>query len=478
MNKAIVSGHKRFTLGTLNVVLVSIMLRIGTFSMIIFGDMVIQRSWMRVTLDFPIKDWYYSMPHPEYSTIDYPPVSTWHQYICGLIGHIIDPSLMDSYNSIQNFSFKIIVFMRSTVLVSEIIVFFPAAILFLDCLYPDTEKRKKNAGLLCILSSSMIFYFDYISFQYNIITVGLVIISTIFTLNKRYCISAIFLSLAVNYKVYALYFSIPFVVYWISKTIENYKTEGILGVVWKVYKIFCSGVFANVVVWFPWFETDVAFMIITRVLDFGRPYVEERVGNFWYFACTFIKFEKYMTNGSIALMCMVVTLIACLPFIYFLLKKPNESVFLYSASGCCLAFFLFSYMAKGKTAIFPSIFFSFLLVIDEPDLFQVINIIGTMNNYDNESKLLYFTCQIVFYIISTYYISNVCNLKRKKRHTVILILVVFIHFIEIFQPKDRYLNLHRRSVSTLCFGVFLYSWLYILFKLSKLSSISEKEKIT
>jgi alpha-1,3-glucosyltransferase len=474
------SRTKAFTVGTLGVVLFSIMLRTGTFGTSILNDIIIQRSWMRITINFPIEYWYNTMPFPEYWTIDYPPLSTWHQCIFGLLGKAIDPDVMTSYYSLEKFPFKTTLFMRFTVLITEIIIFFPAAIVLLTYLYPNIDNKKKNGGLLCILSSPMILYFDYVSFQYNITTIGLVITSTIFTLKKSYCISAVFLSFAVNYKVYAMYYSIPFITYWILKIVtkENYKTEKFLNIGWKIFKIFCSGVLAAAVVWLPWLEIDTVSMIMKRVLDFGRPYVEERVGNLWYFLCTFIKFEKYMSNESIALMCMIVTLTACLPFVYLLLKKPNNTVFLYSASGCCLSFFLFSYMVKGKTAIFPSIFFSFLIVIDEPSLFQVLNIIATMNNYDPDTRLSYFIFQIIFYIISTYYINNVCGLKRDNLHTAILLSGALIHFLEILQPSDRYLNLHKRMTSIFCFGVFVYTWLHILLAQSKLCKTNEKNKTT
>lgn len=445
------------------VIIIAVSLRISTFAiqrMDEWSDMKVQRGWMRLTLNLPLSQWYDTSILPDYWKIDYPPLTAWHQYLCGLIGSLIDPAsmMLESDQIIK--SYAEIAYMRSTVLLTDLIVTIPSLIAMFNILFYNLDAKTKNWALLSILMSSQVIFIDYVKFQYNIFTISLVVIATAYTLNGRFCMSAMFFGLAVNYKLYALYFSMPFPVYWTLCAMQKAKKEPkaffYLEVLLELFKICLTGIIICIIIWIPWININDFSNMLEKIIPLKRPYVEEKVGNLWYVLSTVYKIENDFSNNSIALLCMVFTLVGCLPFLYYLYKKPSQSVFIHSICGCSLSFFLFAYLVHSKSIMYTSTFINFILIIDYPDFFQVLTIIGSFNSYVPYYRRDYFIYQLIYFCVTSYYIYFVRGTYIKRHNQIVLIGIAFIHFLELFQPKNKYLNLHSRLIALYSFGYFAF----------------------
>mmetsp|Transcript_28998 Transcript_28998/g.44588 ORF Transcript_28998/g.44588 Transcript_28998/m.44588 type:complete len:204 (+) Transcript_28998:84-695(+) len=86
------------------------------------GDYEAQRHWMELTLHLPMGDWYwYDL---EYWGLDYPPLTAYISYLCGVVSHyLVGPhsvSLLDS-RGIEDPIHK--AYMRGTVLILDIMIY-------------------------------------------------------------------------------------------------------------------------------------------------------------------------------------------------------------------------------------------------------------------------------------------------------------------------------------------------------------------
>ncbi|CAJ0754083.1 24488_t:CDS:2, partial [Entrophospora sp. SA101] len=101
----------------------------------IYGDFEAQRHWMELTLNVPIKQWYYY--DTEWWGLDYPPLTAYVSWICGKIGYLINPEWVELDESRGYESTELKIFMRSslTVIITFSVMFFP----FLDSLDQITQ---------------------------------------------------------------------------------------------------------------------------------------------------------------------------------------------------------------------------------------------------------------------------------------------------------------------------------------------------
>ena len=97
-----------------------------------YGDYEAQRHWQEITVNLPISEWYFDTKDNNltYWGLDYPPLTAYHSLILGTLAKYIDPSFVKlnesrGYETPQHKNF-----MRSTVLLSDILVFAPAIVSF------------------------------------------------------------------------------------------------------------------------------------------------------------------------------------------------------------------------------------------------------------------------------------------------------------------------------------------------------------
>uniref|UniRef100_A0A1B0GAM7 Alpha-1,3-glucosyltransferase n=1 Tax=Glossina morsitans morsitans TaxID=37546 RepID=A0A1B0GAM7_GLOMM len=189
-----------------------------------YGDYEAQRHWQEITYNFPPRGWYKNSSNNdlEYWGLDYPPLTAYHSYVNAYIASKINSSYIDLKTSHGFESERHKTFMRSTVLAADVLIFLPACILvasFIDKVF------KQNIFLqLCVLFITYpgLILIDNGHFQYNNISLGLLLLAVYFILNDSNNLAAFSFSLALNYKQMELYHALPFFTYLLqSCLVEN-----------------------------------------------------------------------------------------------------------------------------------------------------------------------------------------------------------------------------------------------------------------
>uniref|UniRef100_A0AAR2LJQ3 Alpha-1,3-glucosyltransferase n=1 Tax=Pygocentrus nattereri TaxID=42514 RepID=A0AAR2LJQ3_PYGNA len=191
-----------------------------------FGDYEAQRHWQEVTYNLPVKEWYFNTTDNDlgYWGLDYPPLTAYHSLLCAHIAKLIDPAWVELHTSRGYESASHKLFMRTTVLFADIVIYIPAVILF--CFYlTDGSSKKKVATALCILLYPGLILIDYGHFQYNSVSLGLALWGVVGLGLGWDLLGSLAFTLALNYKQMELYHSLPFFCYLLGKCIK----QGLMG---------------------------------------------------------------------------------------------------------------------------------------------------------------------------------------------------------------------------------------------------------
>ncbi|KAG0501192.1 hypothetical protein HPP92_001264 [Vanilla planifolia] len=97
-----------------------------------YGDYEAQRHWMEITLHTPVLEWYRSTSdnNLSYWGLDYPPLTAYQSLAHAFLINSSCPESLTLFSSRGFESYKSKILMRWTVLSSDILVFFPAAVWF------------------------------------------------------------------------------------------------------------------------------------------------------------------------------------------------------------------------------------------------------------------------------------------------------------------------------------------------------------
>ncbi|KAL8597872.1 hypothetical protein ACOMHN_061405 [Nucella lapillus] len=328
-----------------------------------FGDFEAQRHWMEITVNLPPSQWYKNSTDNDllYWGLDYPPLTAYHSYLCGLMARWISPqwvALNDS-RGLQNEQHKL--FMRYTVVLADLLVYVPACVLcFLSRrIYSDKDKLK---GIGVLLLQPGLALIDHGHFQYNGISLGLTLFAVWALSCRQDLVGAVLFCLALNYKQMELYHAMPFFCYLLGSCFKLSLPKGNL----KLMMLGMVVVIAFIVCWLPFLnDVDTARSVLLRLFPFGRGLFEDKVANIWCSISVVIKLKQLLGQDRIVLMCLASTLMMLLPSSLNLLLKPGMQRFKLALVNSSLVFFLFSYQVHEKSiliAVIPAC----LLVIDHP----------------------------------------------------------------------------------------------------------------
>ncbi|KAG8887278.1 Glucosyltransferase-like protein [Tulasnella sp. 332] len=123
-----------------------------------YGDYEAQRHWMEITLHLPMREWYsYDLP---YWGLDYPPLTAYISYVCGLVANAVNPAwvALDSSRGFEDPPSK--VFMRASVLALDLMLYIPAAVWFTRSWWSWRSRRTQNLALLTILLQPALILID------------------------------------------------------------------------------------------------------------------------------------------------------------------------------------------------------------------------------------------------------------------------------------------------------------------------------
>ncbi|XP_066393441.1 probable dolichyl pyrophosphate Man9GlcNAc2 alpha-1,3-glucosyltransferase isoform X3 [Miscanthus floridulus] len=332
-----------------------------------FGDYEAQRHWMELTLHLTPSDWYRNTSDNDlaYWGLDYPPLSAYQSLLHGRIINASLPEAVALRSSRGYESMESKLLMRWTVLSSDLLVFFPAALCFVWAYMKlgigGEERREGWMWLLSmVLMSPCLVLIDHGHFQYNCISLGLTLGATAGVLSRNELVAAALFTLAINHKQMSLYFAPAFFSHLLGKCLK--RKYPIVEVTKLAFVVL--GTFA--LVWWPFLHShEAALQVISRLAPFERGIYEDYVANFWCSTSVIIKWKKLFTIKPLKLMSLSATILAFLPSFVQQVKSPSNLGFLYSLMNSSFSFYLFSYQVHEKSILLPLLPAS-LLALEEP----------------------------------------------------------------------------------------------------------------
>lgn len=260
----------------------------------LFGDYEAQRHWMELTLHLPFTQWYwYDL---QYWGLDYPPLTAYVSWVCGAVGHWINPSwvALDASRGFEDGPSK--TFMRSTVLATDILIYFPAAYGFArrywsyamhdrpGSSWSGSSNRHSlssltTAALILFLTQPALTIIDHGHFQYNGIMLGLVLHAYNAFWDRAYGKGAILFTLALGFKQMALYYALPIFTFLLGRCFHQHTlAQGAR----LLMRLGISVVLTILLLLTPFLHSfkDVQ-QVFTRIFPVGRGLYEDKVANIW-----------------------------------------------------------------------------------------------------------------------------------------------------------------------------------------------------
>lgn len=345
----------------------------------LFGDYEAQRHWMEVTTNLPVQEWYYNTTDNDllYWGLDYPPLTAYHMYFCGLLARGINPDFVRLFTSRGFESEGHKLFMRYSVLVVDFALYIPAVILFFMCC-SDTgtvcnvrrnqgalPKKKEGAREVDVLQRSLaiilaliypgLILIDHGHFQYNCVSLAFLIYAVIFLNRNQNLLASLFFCFALNYKQMELYHALPFFLYLLSSCVPKPGNTLSSGVV-QLTKMSLTVLLTFALIWLPFlFKINDILQVLHRLFPVARGVFEDKVANIWCALNTIFKFKTRFTNEEMMRYCIMATLSAVLPSSIDLFLRPNVKKFLPALINSSLAFFLFSFQVHEKSILLAAI---------------------------------------------------------------------------------------------------------------------------
>lgn len=332
-----------------------------------YGDYEAQRHWMEITYNLPVKEWYFNTTNNDlmYWGLDYPPLTAYHSWLCGLAATFFNKSYIELFTSRGFESQDHKIFMRLTVLIADLITFIPSIILY----YNNVKNRNivkgkesnisanetfKLCSLLALIYPGLILI-DHGHFQYNCVSLGLFVFSVAAISEQRHFMGSIMFCLALLYKQMELYHSLPFFFYLLGYCVRIYKVSGLTKAVSHLGGLGLAVTITIFTVCFPFITNfEQAQQLFFRLFPIARGVFEDKVANIWCVVNIVFKL-KSISNTNMAKICLISTLLAVIPSSYNVFRNTSVNTFKYSLINSALAFYLFSFQVHEKTILLVAV---------------------------------------------------------------------------------------------------------------------------
>jgi len=315
-----------------------------------FGDYEAQRHWMEVTVNLPVSEWYHNTTKNDlqYWGLDYPPLTAYHSWIMGQAALRVDPGFVALHESRGREDEAHRTFMRSSVLVADLLVWIPSVAIFAK-VFNGHNDNDATASMAFILLYPGLMLVDNGHFQYNNVSLGFFILAVALLAKHMIVFGSIFFCLALNYKQMELYHALPFFFY-------------LLGLCWKerslgkLVAIAATVVATMVVVWLPFLSSvDSALQVVHRIFPFARGVFEDKVANFWCTLNILVKIKTLLPISTMATASLATTFALSMVSNLHLFSKPTISNFLVSLVNTSIVFYLFSFQVHEKSILLVAI---------------------------------------------------------------------------------------------------------------------------
>ncbi|KAH3666149.1 hypothetical protein OGAPHI_004338 [Ogataea philodendri] len=466
----------------------------GQASPPMYGDFEAQRHWMEITKHLPMKEWYFY--DLQYWGLDYPPLTAFHSWILGELGSLTDYSwfALDLSRGIETNDLKS--YMRITVLVSELMVYIPAVLMYTRWMgrnYNKASPIDQTIIAAAIIYQPSLIVIDHGHFQYNCVMLGLSLLAVVNLLEDNYALASIFFVLSLSFKQMALYYAPIFFFYLLSVCVWPVSRFNPL----RLISIGVSVVVTFALMFLPFIYQggfSQVVQIIVRVFPFDRGIFEDKVANFWCATNVVIKYKNIFTQSQLKNISLLLTLAGIAPSCIAIFLKPTKSLLTWCLSSCSLAFYLFSFQVHEKSILLPLMPITLLLNEVDSDVISMVCWIANISLFSmwpllkrDNLALQYF----VLGILSNWLMGNLSWVRmflRKAKipvtvrelatpvlpHNLFWKLVIIgsysaaslLHFLDYYQEPPAHLpHIWIIANMVLSFGCFSLFWLWTNYKI-------------
>lgn len=346
-----------------------------------YGDYEAQRHWMEVTWNLPVHEWYTATERNDllYWGLDYPPLTAFSSQWFGAIASLVYPPLVQWHSSRGNEAWQGKVYMRATVIVADLLIFFTSV-----AWYVHSQRCRGaawRASVMYLLFSPALILMDHAHFQYNCVTLGLMLAALTASTVGAHLLAAALFSLCLNYKQMSLYWAPAVFVYllmqcWEGTVVGWDTTHGSRLLRAANQVILLGSVVATVFVtnWLPFCVVSshssvgcVAGLtaVLQRLFPVTRGLFEDKVANFWCVFEPLFRMRKSLFGKAVGsehervlLLCTAVTFMFMLPGLLGLWRRGSrgdkaDRGYKLALFTTALSFFLASYQVHEKSILLP-----------------------------------------------------------------------------------------------------------------------------
>ncbi|KDR82818.1 hypothetical protein GALMADRAFT_851446 [Galerina marginata CBS 339.88] len=282
------------------------------------GDYEAQRHWMELTVHLPFKQWYaYDLP---YWGLDYPPLTAYVSWLCGIVAHWINPAwvALDMSRGIETAESK--VFMRTSVVVMDALVYVPALLMFAWTWQGTRSKRTQELALLTLIFQPALLLIDFGHFQYNSVMLGFTLLAMNFFATGDDLIGAFFFVLSLGFKQMALYYAPAIGSYLIAKCLYLGPTHGVR-LFLRLALVTATTFTLLFLPWLPPFSSPSAFLQpVKRIFPFARGLFEDKVANFWCASNVVFKWKNWASPEVLVKLATLLTAVGFVPAVVGLVR--------------------------------------------------------------------------------------------------------------------------------------------------------------
>ena len=361
------------------------------------GDFEAQRHWMEITAHLPATHWYFH--DLEWWGLDYPPLTAYHSWVLGMVGSWVEPSWFALYLSRGCDEAGLKVFMRASVVVSEYLVYVPAAVVCVRVLarVHNINSWESSIALMGILMQPATILIDHGHFQYNTVMLGFMLATIASMMAGRPLWSCVFFVATLGFKQMALFYA-PAVAAYLAgiclfPRINMGRLFGIaivtlasfavlflplmLGTAFDTYRhvqLPTDAVTPPLMSALPWNVPEKAWyypyliqltQAIHRIFPFARGLFEDKVANIWCAVHSSGIYKlSHFDSSILSRAALGLTLLSILPPCLLLFIRPRKEVLPYALGTTAWGFFLCSYQVHEKNVLLPLLPMTLLLATD------------------------------------------------------------------------------------------------------------------
>lgn len=438
-----------------------------------YGDYEAQRHWMEITVHTPLKEWYKNTTDNDlsYWGLDYPPLTAYQSYTHGLALQALDPQSVALHTSRGYETPRSKLLMRWTVLTSDAVIFFPAALYFIAVYYNGKKDEDIVWAIVMVLLQPCAVLIDHGHFQYNCISLGLTVGAIAAVISRRELVACVLFCLALNHKQMSAYYAPAFFAHLLGKCLRSQNP------IFNVARLGLIVLGAFTVIWWPFLYSKEAILeVLARLAPLQRGIYEDYVSSFWCCTSLLIKWKQRFSVSALSYFALGATLTASLPSMVQQICAPSNRGFLYALLNSSFAFYLFSYQVHEKSVLLPLLPAS-LLALEEPFLFKWLIINSMLSMYPllrrDGLTICYIAMLFLFFLL---YHAPVKSKEDGSRDSYIAqrfpkfwrvimsfyaLFSVMLHVLYLFlQPPKRYPFIFEAVITAFAFSQFAILAIY------------------